>query len=172
MPGVIHFFDTKLARVVNIYSNFQDSVKIYHDFDSRWQSLNALAHAVSKQLKSCSPDEEQTLKVKSSLKNCATTLKNLSKILDQYPSLETQNPKYQDKVKFAREDIQYWSLCLKSSKSELNSAQRILERKLGKYPAKEAKHQGEDGDDLRQKPKRQAEHPKPLARLKLIPQKV
>ncbi|KAJ5085321.1 hypothetical protein N7532_010092 [Penicillium argentinense] len=115
-----------ITRVSSIRDAYPNSVEIYRDLNTAYQSCYEIADNISEQYNGYKRAGQRISGIRSLLGDCDAILRRVHGFLQRYSSLRSQKPTPKEKFAFVSEDIEYWRRKLGLCREKLVSAQEML----------------------------------------------
>ncbi|KAJ5762988.1 hypothetical protein N7533_001669 [Penicillium manginii] len=116
-----------ISRVSSIRDAYPNSVLIYRDLNTTYQSCYEIAVNVSEQYNSYRRAGQRIPGIRSLLTDCDAILKKVHGFLQRYSSLRSQRPASKEKFAFVSEDIGFQRRRVEVCRGKLGEVQRLLQ---------------------------------------------
>jgi hypothetical protein len=116
-----------ISRVSSIRDAYPNSVSIYRDLNTTYQSCYEIAVNVSEQYNSYRRAGQRISGIRTLLANCDAILKKVHGFLQRYSSLRSQRPTSKEKFAFVSEDIEFQRRRVGICRGKLAEVQRLLQ---------------------------------------------
>lgn len=116
-----------ISRVSSIRDAYPNSVNIYRDLNTTYQSCYEIAVNVSEQYNSYRRAGQRISGIRTLLADCDAILKKVHGFLQRYSSLRSQRPTSKEKFAFVSEDIEFQRRRVGICRGKLGEVQRLLQ---------------------------------------------
>lgn len=121
-----HGFKNIINRVSTIRDSYPNSISIYRDLNTAYQSCYEIAVNVSEQYTSYRRAGQRISGIRTLLTDCDAILKKVHGFLQRYASLRSQRPTSKERFAFVSEDIGFQRRRLGVCREKLVSVQKML----------------------------------------------